>query len=144
MEPMFGRGKFQYDIFLSAGIPLPRFVRGASDRRAKQQLVLCGFSHDPHSSLAGSSRICTCLKCLSNCRCMVLIAASGFLANPGPPSVKYVSQLEHVPCSPDLSFWVFSGWGFFMHQVSHSQDSRTSPVDFKLHHRFWLRLSEGL
>jgi hypothetical protein len=59
MEPMFGRGKFQYDIFLSAGIPLPRFVRGR----------FCGFCHDPHSSLAGSSRICTCLKCLSNCRC---------------------------------------------------------------------------
>jgi hypothetical protein len=31
-----------------------------------------------------------------------------------------------------------------MHQVSHREDSLTSPVDFKLHHRFWLRLSDGL
>jgi hypothetical protein len=68
MEPMFGRGKFQYDIFLSAGIPLPRFVRGRFSRKGKT-IILCGFCHDPHSSLAGSSRICTCLKCLSNCRC---------------------------------------------------------------------------
>ncbi len=66
--------------------------------------------------------------------CMVLIAASGFLANPGPPNVKYVSQLEHLPCSPDLLFWVISRCGFFIHQVSHSQDSRTSSVDFKLQH----------
>jgi hypothetical protein len=139
---MFRRGKFQYDIFLSAEIALPRFVRAASPGRA-HQLIRCGLSHDPHSSLAGSSRICTCLRCLSNCRCMVLIAASGFLANPGPPNVKYLSQLEHLPCSPDLSFWVISRCGFFMHQVSHSQDSRTSPVDFKLYHYpFWLGSSD--
>jgi hypothetical protein len=30
-----------------------------------------------------SSRIWTCLQCLSNCRCMVFIAAAMFLANPG-------------------------------------------------------------
>ena len=119
-------------------------MRGPLLTEAAEQLILCGFSHDPHSTLAGSSRICTCLKCLSNCRCMVLIAASGFLANPGPPNVKYVSQLEHLPCSPDWSFWVISRCGFFMHQVSHSQDSRTSPVDFKLHHyHFWPRSSDG-
>jgi hypothetical protein len=41
-------------------------------------------------------------------------------------------------------FWVISRCGFFMHQVSHSQDSRTSPVDFNLHHyHFWLRSSDG-
>jgi hypothetical protein len=75
---------------------------------------------------------------------MVLIAASGFLANPGPPNVKYVSQLEHLPCIPDLLFWVISRCGSFMHQVSHSQESRTSTVDFKLHHyHFWLRSSDG-
>jgi hypothetical protein len=45
---------------------------------------------------------------------MVLIAASGFLANPAPPNVKYVSQLEHLPCSPDFSNWVISSWGFFI------------------------------
>ena len=72
------------------------------------------------------------------------VAASGFLANPGPPIVKYSSQLEHLPYSPDLSFWVTSRCGFFMHQVSHNQESHTSPVDFKLHHnRFWLRSSDG-
>ncbi len=92
------------------------------------------FSIGSSGGLAGSSRICTCLQCLSNCRCMVLIAASGFLANPGPPNVKYVSQLEHLPCTPDLLFWVISRCGFFMHQVSHTQESRTSPVDFKLHY----------
>jgi len=116
-------------------MPLPPFLRGPLLTEGQNNKSFVSFSHDPHSSLAGSSRICTCLKCLSNCRCMVLIAASGFLANPGPPNVKYVSQLEHLPCSPDLSFWVISRCGFFMNQVCHSQDSRSTPVNFKPHHR---------
>jgi hypothetical protein len=36
---MFGRGEFQYGIFLSAGIPLPR-SEGGFLRKAKQ-LILC-------------------------------------------------------------------------------------------------------
>jgi hypothetical protein len=123
----------------------PTIVSGRFSRKGKTTNPLW-LSHDPHGSLAGSSRICICLKCLSNCRCMVLIAACGFLANPGPPNVKYVSQLEHLPCSPDLSFWVISRCGFFMHQVSQGQDSRSSPVDFKLHHYHfeWLVPLENL
>jgi len=71
-------------------------------------------SYEEVLSWLASSRIWTCLQCLSNCRCRVFIAAAGFLANPGPAIVKYASQLAHLPCSPDLSFWVTSRCGFFM------------------------------
>jgi hypothetical protein len=93
--------------------------------------------------LVESSRMCTCLQCLSNCRCMVLIAASGFLANPGPPHVKYVSQLEHLPCSPDLSFWVISRCGFFMLQVSPSQGVPVRWIFRPYHYRSWLGSGDG-
>jgi len=64
-------------------------------------------------SLVCSSHTCTCLTCLSNCRRVVLIAASGSLANPDPPNVKYSSQPEHLPCKPqlivlgDFKIWLF-------------------------------------
>ena len=129
MEPMFRRGKFQFDIFLSAGILLPRFVKGASHGRAKQP-ILCGFSYDPHRRLAGLLAHMFLLEVLvklplHRSHCCFRISWQ----NPGPLNVKYVLQLEHLPCSPDLLFWVISRCGFFMHQVSHSQDSCTSPVE---------------
>jgi len=57
---------------------------------------------------------------------MVFIAAPGFLTSPGPPLVKYASQLEHLPCNPDLLFCVISRCGLFMHQVSHEDEARTT------------------
>ena len=36
---------------------------------------------------------------------------------PGPPEPKSVSQLEHLPCSPDLSFCVILRCGLFMLRV---------------------------
>ena len=81
-----------------------------------------------------SQSLWTCLQCLSNRRCRVLIAAAGFLANPGPPIVKYSSQLEHLPCSPDLSFWVISRCGFFMPPAWHNRLSTSRRPKSKLHH----------
>ena len=86
------------------------------------------FGAVEHESKAGSAKscsagpapahvflvgICTCLKCLSNIRCKLSIAASGFLVRPGPKTVKYAPQVcrEHLPRSADLSFCVIRSCG---------------------------------
>jgi hypothetical protein len=65
---------------------------------------------------------------------MVLIAASGFLANPRPPNEKYVSQLEHLVQArfvvlSDLKVWLFHASSFPQSRVPYQPGGfQTAPL----------------